>query len=183
MYENDDAELMKQISDGNHSAFTTLVRKYTKYFYAIAYRHVSNKGISEDIIQQSFLKVWECPYKFDSSKAQFKTWFARIVINLCLDYNRKNEYNVEYNDEKEADDGSCCISVTIEQKQKQELLEKSIHKLPASQQMAINLGFYQGLPYAEVAKIIKVSEPAVKSLIMRAKDNIRKYMQGEGYVE
>lgn len=176
--ELNDNTLMEKISRGDHGAFATLVKKYAKYFYAVAYRYLTERATAEDMTQQAFLKLWESPFKFDPSKGiQFKTWFTSVVVHLCIDYKRKNKYcYADIADFDVQDDGKSA-PVKILEKQAYTLLEKSIRQLPISQQTAINLGFYQELPYEEVAQIMKTTPSAVKSLIMRAKENIKKNME------
>ena len=179
MQEQTDNILIESIQDGNHQAFATLVKKYTKYFYSICYRYTADKTNAEDLTQQAFLKLWEYPDKFDPDKgASFKTWFTQVIINMCIDFKRKHKHYFEDIEDIAVPSDDKETSTKIHENQLKIVLEKAIHKLPKNQQIAINLGFYQEIPYEEVAKIMKTTTSAVKSLIMRAKDNLRKNMKG-----
>jgi len=179
MQDRSDDILIEAIQNGDHQAFATLVRKYSKYFYSICYRYTFDRMTAEDLTQQAFLKLWEFPDKFDPQKgASFKTWFTQVIINLCIDFKRKNKQKFEDIEEMDVEDTTEEISVKIHDRNLKLLLEKAISSLPASQRTAINLGFYQEIPYEEVAKIMKTTTSAVKSLIMRAKDNLRKSLKG-----
>lgn len=178
MFDISDNALMEKITSGDHGAFATLVKKYTKYFYAVAFRYLSDKQVAEDMTQQAFLKLWEAPFKFDPSKGvHFKTWFTSVVVHLCIDYKRKNKYCYADVADLNVQDDDKSAPAKILEKQAYALLEQSIQSLPVNQQTAINLGFYQELPYKEVAQIMKTTPSAVKSLIMRAKENIKKNME------
>ena len=184
MSTDEDSQLIREIKEGNRQAFAVLVRKYSKYFYAVAYRYLSDRTEAEDMAQQAFLKLWEFPHKFDASKgASFKTWFTQVLINLCIDFRRKNHHRFEDIEEMQIESVGKNPFQQACNKQVFELLEEAIRKLPIPQQHAVNLGLYQGIPYAEVAQIMKTSLPAVKSLIMRGKENIKKYLKEYGNVE
>ena len=179
-----DSQLIDEIKEGSHRAFEVLVKKYNRYFYAIAYRYVADRDTAEELTQQAFLKLWEYPYKYNASKgAGFKTWFSQVMVNLCIDYKRKNKHFFEDIEDAEIESGEKDISTKLYDKEVKVLLEKAISKLPFSQQSALNLGIYQNIPYEEVAKIMKTTTSSVKSLIMRAKENIKKQMKGKINVE
>ena len=184
MLENtNDNQLLVKITEGSHEAFAILVKKYSSYFYSIAYRFVVNRTNAEDIVQQAFLKLWEFPYKYNPDRgASFKTWFSQVIINLSIDFKRKNKHFFEDLDELQVESSDKDTAEQIYEREMKILLEKAIHRLPITQQNAINLGFYQNIPYEEVAKIMKTTTSAVKSLIMRAKENIRKYMEDQCHV-
>ncbi len=178
MLDLDDNSLLVKINGGNHQAFAVLVRRHSKYFYAIAYRFIGHKQTAEDIVQQALLKLWEFPYKYQPDRgASFKTWFSRIIINLCIDYKRKHFAFFEDIEETEIESKEDEAHLSVYKKELKQSLEKAINKLPASQQKALNLGLYQEIAYEEVAKIMKTTTSAVKSLIMRAKENIKKDME------
>lgn len=169
----DDESLIRQIQEGKHEAFGELVNRYSKRFYGIAYRLLFSKNDAEDIVQQAFLKLWERrlfwnPYK----KAKFTTWFYRVVVNLCLDHNRKKKpiplcENMEYIDKQDGQE------ILLDEKRKQVLLDRFIQELPERQQLALTLCFFEGLSNKEAAEIIGIKLKALKSLIMRAKTTLK----------
>ncbi len=171
-----DNNLIELISSGNHHAFSTLVKKYGEYFYRISYRYVSNKHSAEDIVQQAFLKLWETPYKFNPDKASFKVWFCRIVINLSIDFLRARKPTFDV-DDYEIADNSKHSDDEIDTKRQSDILERAIYKLPDRQKTALNLIVYEELSYEEVATIMNLRTGAIKSLIVRAKENLKKYMK------
>ena len=178
----DDESLIRQIQEGSHEAFATLVDRHSNRFYRMAYRLVSSKDDAEDIVQEAFLKLWDRPNLWKPDKgAKFTTWFYRVVINLCFDHRKKNKLislpeDIEFSDENPGPD------VLYDLHQKQALLERFIHELPERQQIAVNLCFYEGLSNNEAAQIIGVKVKALQSLVMRAKTtlkyNVKQYLGG-----
>ncbi|MCL2538026.1 MAG: sigma-70 family RNA polymerase sigma factor [Alphaproteobacteria bacterium] len=181
MEQFDDIYLIKEIQGGNRGAFAALVSRHSEYFFAIAYRFTNNRETAEDILQIAFLKLWEKPYKFDcDGAAGFKTWFARCVVNLCLDDRRARRPITNIDDLEIADNRAGAFD-TLEKHRTVLALGNAIKKLSASQQTAINLGIINEMKYSEVANIMKKSEGAVKVLINRAKEQLKITMERQGY--
>jgi RNA polymerase sigma-70 factor (ECF subfamily) len=169
----DDESLIRQVQAGKHEAFVELVDRHSKRFYSIAYRLLFSKNDAEDIVQQAFLKLWERRLLWDPyKKAKFTTWFYRVVVNLCLDHNRKKRpiplcEDMEYIDKQDGQE------ILLDEKRKQVLVDRLIQELPERQQLALTLCFYEGLSNKEAAEIIGVRLKAVQSLIMRAKTTLK----------
>jgi RNA polymerase sigma-70 factor (ECF subfamily) len=169
----DDEALIRQIQEGKQEAFAEIVDRHSKRFYNIAYRLLFSKNDAEDIVQQAFLKLWERRLFWNPQKgARFTTWFYRVVVNLCLDHNRKKRpmplcENVEPVDKQDGQE------ILLDEKLKQALLDRFIQELPERQQLALTLCFYEGLSNHEAAEIIGIKVKALQSLIMRAKTTLK----------
>jgi RNA polymerase sigma-70 factor (ECF subfamily) len=176
--EKDDHELLALIQEGSHHAFAELVQRHTERFYRLAYRYVQNKETAEDIVQDAFLRLWENPANWQPERnSKFTTWFYRIVVNLCLDWQKKkrpvalDEAMPLVDDRETADEAMIRI-------QEQRLLEKEIAVLPERQRTALNLCFDEGLSNQEAAEVMGVNLKALQSLIMRAKTTLKERMKG-----
>jgi len=173
----DDENLLKLIIAGDHSAFSELVIRHTKKYYSIAYRVLFNRDDSEDLVQEAFLKLWNNPQSWNSSNnVKFTTWFYRVVINLCLDYKKKNKFSISDN-YNEIESHMNIQDGIIDIKRRQELLDKYLLQLPERQQIALNLCFYEGVSNKEAAEIMDINLKALQSLIMRAKTNLKEKLQ------
>ena len=169
----DDEHLLKLIIAGDHSAFSELVIRHTKKYYSIAYRVLFSRDDSEDVVQEAFLKIWKNPENWESShNVKFTTWFYRVVINLCLDYKKKNKFDTS-NNYNEIESHSNTQDGIIEMKERQKMLDKYLLQLPERQQIALNLCFYEGVSNKEAAEIMDINLKALQSLIMRAKTNLK----------
>jgi RNA polymerase sigma-70 factor (ECF subfamily) len=178
--EKDDDELLALIQDGSHDAFAVLVRRHTERFYRLAYRYMQNKETAEDIVQDAFLKLWEDPEKWQPERnSKFTTWFYRVVVNLCLDWQKKKR-PVALDDEWPLVDEGETLDEAMSRAQEQKMLEKEIAGLPERQRTALNLCFDEGLSNQEAAEVMGLKLKALQSLIMRAKatlkDRIKPYL-------
>ncbi len=175
--DKDDQELLALIQDGGHQAFAELVQRHTERFYRLAYRYVQNRETAEDLVQDAFVRLWENPASWRPDRnSKFTTWFYRIVVNLCLDWQKKKrpmplDEDMPLADERESADESM---IRI---QEQRLLEKEIAALPERQRTALNLCFDEGLSNQEAAAAMGVNLKALQSLIMRAKITLKERMK------
>ena len=177
-FEKDDEELLALIQAGSHEAFSVLVQRHTERFYRLAYRYLQNRETAEDIVQDAFMKLWEDPARWQPErKNKFTTWFYRIVINLCLDWQKRKrplelgDYELSIADPRESPDVEMLNS------EKQRLLENEIAALPERQRTALNLCYDDGLSNQEAAAVMGLKLKALQSLVMRAKTTLRERMK------
>jgi RNA polymerase sigma-70 factor (ECF subfamily) len=175
--EKDDHALLAHIQDGSHDAFAVLVQRHTERFYRLAYRYVHNRETAEDIVQDAFLKLWEAPSRWQPERnSKFTTWFYRIVVNLCLDWQKKKR-PLALDEEVLLADARETPDTEMIRTQEQQVLEQEIAALPERQHMALNLCFAEGLSNQEAAEVIGVRLKALQSLIMRAKATLKERMK------
>jgi len=175
--EKDDHALLALIQDGSHDAFAVLVQRHTERFYRLAYRYVHNRETAEDIAQDAFLKLWEAPGRWQPERSsKFTTWFYRIVVNLCLDWQKKKR-PLALDEELPLADERKTPETAMIRTQEQQVLEHEIAALPERQRMALNLCFAEGLSNQEAAEVIGVRLKALQSLIMRAKATLKERMK------
>ena len=171
--EKDDHELLALIQGGSHPAFAELVRRHTERFYRLAFRYVQSRETAEDLVQDAFLKLWEYPEKWRVERnAKFTTWFYRVVVNLCLDWQKKKR-PAELDEDLPLIDGREGMEEAMIWNQEQRMLEKEIAALPERQRTALNLCFGEGLSNQEAAEVMKINLKALQSLIMRGKTTLK----------
>lgn len=175
--EKDDHELLALVQDSSHPAFAELVKRHTERFYRLAFRYLQNKEAAEDVVQDAFLKLWEDPGKWRADRnAKFTTWFYRVVVNLCLDW-QKRKRPVELNEEMPLIDDRETADQAMLRSEEQRVLEKEIAALPERQRTALNLCFDEGLSNQDAADAMGVNLKALQSLIMRAKTTLKERMK------
>ena len=176
-----DEELMIRIQSSDHEAFSLLVMRHTKMFYAAAYRMYPYQDEAEDIVQEAFLKLWRKPDMWKTGKgAKFTTWFYRVVTNLAIDYARKKKDSKGSDVLDRITDNTPDQQDMMEGDEQQKLLEDAIQELPERQKMALNLCFYEELSNKEAAEIMDIGVKALESLLMRAKSGLRDILTRQG---
>jgi RNA polymerase sigma-70 factor (ECF subfamily) len=168
-----DEELMVLIQSHNHAAFSELVMRHSDRFYALSYRTLFHQSNAEDIVQESFLKLWNKPTLWQPKRGvQFTTWFYRIIINACYDCNKNKsaqEFSLfDHYFEEATDEGIVDQQFSD--------VEAALKNLPERQRTALNLCFYEGLSNKEAATIMGIRLKALQSLIMRAKASLKTHL-------
>jgi RNA polymerase sigma-70 factor (ECF subfamily) len=179
--EQDDSELLANVLNGDHNAYTELVYRHYREAYVVAYRFVGDREEAEDIVQTAFLKLWERPGMWNPGMdSRFTTWFYRVVVNLCLDWRKKRkpvlnpQLSMGIFNEKVNETSQEEFHIQSEQ---QVQLEAQIETLPTRQRTAINLCYSTGMSNKQAAEVMGISLRALQSLVMRAKSSIRKNLE------
>jgi RNA polymerase sigma-70 factor (ECF subfamily) len=171
-YTSNDAELMARLAAGEMSALGELARKHQARILELAFRTLGAWDLAEDIAQETFLRVYQAAKSYKPT-ARFTTWLYRIVINLCLDEQRKRAkaampLEPEIYEQLPASNGNPA--------EKQEIaafVKAAIYALPERQQLAVVLHRYNGLNHAEISEATGWTQSAVESLLVRAYANLR----------
>jgi RNA polymerase sigma-70 factor (ECF subfamily) len=175
--DKDDNELLALIQDGSNQAFALLVERHTERFYRLAYRYVQSKEAAEDMVQDAFLKLWEDPHRWQADKnTKFTTWFYRVVVNLCLDWQKKKQ-PLALNEDMPIMDERESADEAMQRKQQQIALEGAIAALPERQRTAINLCYDEGLSNQDAADVMAINLKALQSLVMRAKTTLKERLK------
>jgi len=187
-FSDPDVQLMLAFQNGSRSAFETLMQNYYSRILNFIYRFVANKQIAEDLTQEVFLRVFKYGPRY-KPKSKFQTWLYTIAKNIYLNELRKNKDFVASLDdpvtlgkedlEIQIDDPkNCGADEELIRKEKAMVIRQAIGNLPENQRMAVILRRYDNFSYAEIAETLGVSDKAVKSLLSRAKINLRRRLSG-----
>ena len=178
-----DSVLIEKAKNGNKGAFSILVNKYYPRVYATLFSFTKSKEDSEDLAQQTFLKVWQQIESFRGDSAFF-TWVYRIAINLAKNYVVSSSYkkqkvntSIEYA-EIEISSYENIESVLMHD-QSMEEIRNYINSMPESLKTAFTLRESGGKSYEEISNITATPIGTVRSRIFRARESIIEFMQKE----
>ena len=173
-----DKQLIAKYLGGDDNSLELLIKKYLKYIYNYIYRSIGNSADTEDITQETFLKVWKNIKKFDKGK-NFKPWIFQIAKNTLVDFSRKKKLvlfsSFENNDGKnlllERLAGSAVHpSRNIDDKG---LLNNVMDRLSLKDR-AIFSYRYNSFNFSEIAQLLGEPVNTIKSRYRRAVSSIRK---------
>lgn len=176
------AVLMLRVKEGDIKAFEKLVELHQNAIIGTVARMLNNIDDAHDIAQQVFLRVWKSAPRYEPT-AKFTTWLFTITRNLVFNETRRRSRRKEVPIEPETDDDQPRQFANLttpgpdEQAQQDELetaLDRAIAALPEKQRLAVVLRRHQELPYDQLCEVLKMSLPAVKSLLFRARNELRK---------
>lgn len=179
--------LMLRVKEGETNAFEELVELHQHAVIGTVAKMLGNPAEAEDIAQQVFIRVWKSAARYEP-QAKFTTWLFTITRNLVFNEvrrrKRKPAVSIEEREEEfhlmEADKHTSSPAESALQGELEEAVENAIAELPEKQRMAVVLRRYEEMPYEEIGKVLELTVPAVKSLLFRArsqlKENLKKYL-------
>ncbi|MBS0248427.1 MAG: RNA polymerase sigma factor [Proteobacteria bacterium] len=175
MDDSDDASdlaLMARVAQGDEAAFRTLSRRHVPAMLGLARRILGNAADAEDVAQEAMLRVWTHAPRWQPLAA-FRTWLTRIVVNLCLDRKRRAAW-VDLDEAGEIADPAPDAGEAAESNERDRMVQQAIGQLPVRQRTAIMLTYGDGMSNAEVAEVMGTTVSAVETLLVRAKQNLRR---------
>ena len=178
-----DSVLIEKSKNGNEGAFNILVNKYHPRVYASLFSFTKSKEDSEDLSQQTFIKVWQQLNSFRGESAFF-TWVYRIAINLAKNYvssagykKQKISSSIEHF-EIDVSSFDDLESIVIHEQSIKEI-NNFIITMPESLKTAFTMREVEGKSYEEISDITNTPIGTVRSRIYRARESIIEYMQKE----
>lgn len=177
--------LMALVKTGDHTAFNSLVQLHQSSVLGAAYRMLGSQEDAQDLAQQVFVRIWKSAPRYEAS-AKFTTWMFTILRNLAFnEYRRRSRHPAqsldasaeEFGQELE-DQQTIAADVALGQKELEAAVDAAIQALPEKQRLAVSLRRYEDLPYEEIAVILEMTVSAVKSLLFRARNDLRTMLAG-----
>ncbi|MGB9773825.1 MAG: RNA polymerase sigma factor [Bacteroidota bacterium] len=179
-------KLLEKAKRGDQRAFTKIVYRYEQLVFRFAFKLCRDEPIAEEILQDTFVNVYRALPRF-SGKSKFTTWLYRIVVNNCLMRRRERarQSTLSIDDEKfPLDVVTAQISRWSEtpmgsvlNAELREALDRAIDMLPMEYRTVFVLRDVEELPAKEVANILKLTVPAVKSRLRRARLFLREQLK------
>ena len=169
----DDQFLIHRLRNNDTQALTGLYDRYAGALYGVIIRMCKNEVHAQDILQDTFVTIWQKINTYDADKGKFYTWAYRIARNKTLNFLRKSpdliqkdDFSVYENEEAKVDD-----------KWEYESLNGSIKKLESHHQTAIELIYFEGLTHREAHKAMEVPLGTFKSYVRQALKKLREDQQ------
>lgn len=176
-----DLELVVGMCEKDHMCFEVFYNRHKESLYFFLFRLTSRADISEELMQEAFLKFFASVSRFDQSQSQVKTWLFNIARNCAIDYFRKKAETSLEGVEVELFQEEGTVNSEQEElmlrNAEQEELGAAIAKLPLAQREALLL-WMQEFTYEEMAQMSGKSVQAMKNLINRARTRLVKELGG-----
>ena len=176
-----DLELMLRVARGDEGSFGELLRRHRAPLANYFRRMLRDPALAEDLAQEVFLRVYQARERYRPD-ARFTTWLYRIATNLALNAIRDRKGEVPQSDEESSEGGPSAtrlvdsrpnVEQQLMQSDRERLIRRAVEELPERQRAAVILHKYQDVDYQQIAKVLGVSESAVKSLLFRAYESLR----------
>ena len=150
------------------AAFRKIFETNSKKIFHLCYGYTGDNDAANDLLQETFLKVWQNLDKF-RNQAMISTWIYRIAVNTCLTYLRSEKRQAK--DELTEQLAETHAEEFSEKNEQIALLYKCISKLEESERIIITMVLDE-MPYAEIAEISGISEGNLRVKIHRIKQKL-----------
>lgn len=169
---SDDLSLLTRAAKGESAAVLALYDRHASALLALAIRVLGNRDEAEEVLQDSFVKIWQEAASYDANRAGFRAWACTIVRNRSLDVLRRRgtaartaAVSAETPESAPSPDASATETESAKR------VRAAIAELPEAQRKALELAYYEGLTHVEIAAKTSAPLGTVKTRIL---DGMRK---------
>lgn len=181
-----DVQLMLRVREGQHTAFGELVSRYQNRLLSILVHLVGDREVAEDLTQEVFLRIYRARNGYEPT-AKFSTWVFRIAQNLASNdrrlKGRRKEVQLEATESGAFGDrpheqllkekSHLMPTRQLARGELQEHVQSALETLNERQKLALLLHKFEEMTYDDIAETMEMTPSAVKSLLSRARENLR----------
>ena len=183
-----DLAWMARMKDGDTDALRALIEAHQQRIIGTVAKMLGDESDAEDVAQQVFIRVWKNAGRYEPT-AKFTTWLYKITRNLVFnELRRRKRHTAQSLDRplgpadddrpmQAADTSVKSPDTALLDDEMQAAIQSAIDSLPETQRMAIILRRYDDVSYEEIGEILELSVPAVKSVIFRARTELREKLR------
>lgn len=168
----EDERLVSRVLEGHADAFEDLYRRHSSAIFGLALRMLHNRADAEDLLQEIFFQAYAKLPSFQGRSA-FGTWLYRLAVNRCLDHLRSKSNKQQARTEPL---NIMMAGARTSGGTRRLELERAIGELPASTRAAFLLHDVEGYEHGEVSEMMGIAVGTSKSLVHRARNKLRSYL-------
>jgi RNA polymerase sigma-70 factor (ECF subfamily) len=177
-----DTALMLKVSKGDRPSFGLLLQRHRGSVMNHLHRLVRNHAIAEELAQEVFIRVYRSRANYQPN-AKFTTWLFRITMNIALNWRRDTrreagfvrlDRDLQGGRKLQLSDGEPRADEVLVRSQRAQEIRAAIETLPPKQLAAVLMHKYEGMDYTQIAEVLGCSIPALKSLLFRAYETLRR---------
>lgn len=171
----DENNLLQRVAAGSEDAFRVLVDHYSGLLYGFIYRHTNDKPLTEEIVQDIFVKIWLTRETLHEVRS-FRSFLLVVSRNYVLNTIRKMVREKKHQWEWEQQSGQATGEDEQELEEVFGLIDDAVNRLPPQQKKVWVLSRRQGLKYEQIAAEMNISRDAVKKYLQYANTSIKEYV-------
>ncbi|MFH1194981.1 MAG: RNA polymerase sigma factor [bacterium] len=180
-----DEELMSIVMERNTKGLKVLYDRYYRSIFNFILRYTNNREISEDILQETFTRVWYASHLFNPDKGSFKTWLFTIGINITRNEMTKKRYDYQYIEMDDiTEQNEICgksddepVGDIIDYSDLKDTIAKALERLNPFLREVVILKHYHMLKFSEISEITNTPEGTLKARFHNAVIQLRKLLQ------
>lgn len=171
---DDDKQLISRALNGSERAWFKLVRRYESRVYNLAYRMTGNRQDAMDLMQEAFLAAFRNLPNY-RHEGPFPAWLMRITSHRSVDFLRRRRGNPLHKADDVQDHSlpTAALETEAEQHQLRRQLLSVLQRLPTEQRLVVELKFFQGLTFEDIAEHIGIPANTAKTRLYAALKTLR----------
>jgi RNA polymerase sigma-70 factor (ECF subfamily) len=181
-----DDELMAGLNAGRMVALEQLYDRYSSLVFSVSLRVLYDWQLAEDVTQEVFLRLWQRPHSYDSTRGRLLSWLMSVTRNRAIDERRRLSRRHRNEDEDEPNlelrdvdaGGDPVLGATLAETRR--IVLAAMQVLPAPQRQVVELAYFGGLTQTEIAERTGVPLGTVKTRVRLAMRKLREALEGEG---
>lgn len=175
-----DAELLRHVALGDQAAFAQLYDHLAPMVHGVVLKVVRDPSQSEEVTQEVFVELWRSATRFDSSRGSVRAWAAMVAHRRAVDRVRSEQASRRRDDRESiaAPTSHDPVVAEVESSIDQYRVRKAMGSLTAAQREAVELAYFGGYTYREVATLLSVPEGTIKTRIRDGMIKLRDELGG-----
>ncbi|WP_215193295.1 sigma-70 family RNA polymerase sigma factor [Exiguobacterium sp. s95] len=178
MHTQSDESLYHQMRGGDEQALETLYDKYERLLFSFAHRFTNNDRLSEEVIQEVWMKIWNGRVDFNTEKGKFSSWVLTITRNAALDCLRREKRQPTIEIEERDGGFDEPVERTVVERETASEVREAVQALKPEQQELIELVYFKGLTQQQISDQLELPLGTVKTRIRSAIQALRKLLEG-----
>ncbi len=182
-----DDQLVTRIANGDASALEQLYDRYVRQCFGLALRMLGDSALSEEVVQEVFLKVWTKPGSYSRQKGKFVSWLLSLIHHRCIDeLRRRSRTEVALDDPESgsvldtAPDPELEPGEQVWVMEQQRVVREALAQIPQNQRQVLELAYYRGLSHSEIAARLGQPLGTVKTRIRLGMQTLRQLLEPYG---
>jgi RNA polymerase sigma-70 factor (ECF subfamily) len=173
--------LRDRLVSGDETALGEAYDQYASFVYGLALRVIGDTRASEDVSQDVFVSLWEQPAAFDPTRGSLRTWLGTLAHRRAVDYVRREEARRRRGERDAARAvGAPDVEELVAAMIAAEHVRAALDRLPGEQRRAIELAYFRGKTYRQVAEVLGIPEGTAKSRLRLGLRRIAEALEDQG---
>jgi RNA polymerase sigma-70 factor, ECF subfamily len=183
-----DEQLIAQVARGDTAAYEMLYDRYASAGLGLALKITGDQALAEEVLQETFWRVWRKADLFQNQRGAFTSWFFGIARNLSIDMLRRQRAQVQPADEsdqliEQTADPTLDVPETAWRRVKHQQMRSAIESLPNEQRYVIELAYFRGMTRQEIASVTGEPLGTIHTRARLALQKLRDELQSQGFEE
>ena len=183
IHDASDAQLVVAVAQAERSALAELYRRHGGATLALASRLLNDRSSAQDVVQEVFLYLWNQPQQFDANRGALRSWLMMKTHTKAVDALRSSQSRSqrEYRNINDRSNDSYDLELQVWDLSVADRIKSALGELSEGERRAVDLAYFGGYSYREVAEILDQPEGTVKSRIRSGLKSMRRHLLDLGH--